>query len=428
MFSLGIVVVSYCLIFFPIIQALIFFRKLQYSLYDHYDDLAVLSESGAFPWNRGKDKIYQVLAQHWKRFKLRHINELREVEIQEVEKMLDCKKQYFLYKCPLCGTPKIVYSSCNSRVCTSCGKKYVDNWSKGLTKRLYKKIHRHIVLTIPDKLWPYLQKNQDLLKHLMDCSGEMFGYVLKETKHKDIKPAYLAVLHTFGKDMKYNTHLHLIFAEGGFDNRNKWVDINYIDYGLIRSSWQKSVLTMIKDKLSAFYPEIPSLVDQLYKMYPNGFYIYAKDRIKAKQITARYIGRYIRHPAIASSRIVSFDDRSVTFYYVDYDTKKKVYKTMPIDDFIMALIGHIPNRQFKVIRYYGAYSRKSSGVFRKIMHIVSIVQVKLSKYGVTRQRYAPICDKCKVKMTFVWYSGKDPPPEYKNGERLSDWIAALVIQ
>ena len=118
MISLGIVMVSYGLIFFPIVQLLIFFRKIQYSLYDHYDDLAVLLESGAFPRNRSKDKIYQLLVQHWKGFKLRHIDELREVEIQEVEKMLDCKKQYFLYKCPICCTPKIVYSSCNSRICT----------------------------------------------------------------------------------------------------------------------------------------------------------------------------------------------------------------------------------------------------------------------------------------------------------------------
>jgi Putative transposase. len=53
------------------------------------------------------------------------------------------------------------------------------------------------------------------------------------------------------------------------------------------------------------------LIDSLFKEYPPGFYVYAKDKVKGKKNIAKYIGkyigRYIRHPAIANSRIESYD-------------------------------------------------------------------------------------------------------------------------
>jgi hypothetical protein len=410
----------------PLISLLGLFRNLKYTLDDYYDDINRLIDLKKYPPSRKKDKLYQILSENWPRYKVCHLSNLREVEIREVEKMIACKNQFFLFKCTICNTLKILYSSCNSRVCTCCGKKHVDKWSKQLCKHLYKKPHRHIVMTIPDRLWPYIKENRDLLKHFMDCSRETFDYVLKETKHEHITPAYISVLHTYGRAINYNPHIHLIFAEGGFTKLNKWVDIKYLDYKLIRKSWQDSVLQMIKEKLTPYYPEIPVLVDLMYKIYPEGFYIRAKDTIKSKHITVKYIGRYIRHPAIASSRIMFFDDKKVTFYYIDHKTEQKIYKTMSIDEFITAILGHIPDDQFKVIRYYGAYSRKTSRFFRKIMMAVeSIKQLTLAKFGVVADKYAPLCDKCKIKMTCVWYSGKGPPKENELGEKLTDWIDAL---
>jgi hypothetical protein len=410
-------VILYLFIILPTLSSL---SLIKYTFDDYVDDFPRLSLS-----NRKNDKIFQILEKYWDNYKLRHSHKLRSVEIKEVRKMLNCKDRFFLFKCFACDTLRAIQSSCNSRVCTSCGKKHTDKWSKRLVKTLYKKPHRHVVLTIPDKLWPYIKENQDILKLFMDCSRETFSYVLKETKHTEITPAYVSVLHTFGKDMKYNPHCHLIFAAGGFTKDKKWIDINYIDYKLLRTSWQKSVLGMLKRKLTPFYPEMPALVDSLYKKYPSGFYVRAKDTIKARDITIKYIGRYIRHPAIASSRIISYDEKNVKFFYIDSDTKEKIYRTMTTDEFITALIGHIPNIQFKVIRYYGAYSRASSKIYRKIMGIESIVQSTLAKFDFSVKRYAPKCDECGCSMSFVWYSGKGPPEKEVYGEKLGHWIEAF---
>ncbi|NAS89303.1 hypothetical protein C4E24_06145 [ANME-1 cluster archaeon AG-394-G21] len=50
--------------------------------------------------------------------------------------------------------------------------------------------------------------------------------------------------------------------------------------------------------------------------------------------------------------------KTVTFWYVDREGKKH-FVTMAVREFIKALIPHIPDRNFKMIRHYGAYSRRS---------------------------------------------------------------------
>lgn len=142
----------------------------------------------------------------------------------------------------------------------------------------------------------------------------------------------------------------------------------------------------------------------------------------------RYIGRYIRHSAIAESRIESYDGERVTFFYFD-DDENKHQVTMDVEEFITAVIGHIPDPQFKTIRHYGIYARGKRRFFRKLLGVVSMVQRRLTGQ---RWSWAPECPKCGVKMEFVCSSGMldrldRPPPEFELvkgpmfGERIIDW-------
>jgi Putative transposase. len=62
------------------------------------------------------------------------------------------------------------------------------------------------------------------------------------------------------------------------------------------------------------------------------------------------MGRYIRHPVIANSRIESYDGHYVTFWYNDHVTGEKQYRKMEVMDFISAVVGHIPDRNFKTYK------------------------------------------------------------------------------
>ena len=62
-----------------------------------------------------------------------------------------------------------------------------------------------------------------------------------------------------------------------------------------------------------------------------------------KKGLVKYIGRYIRHPAIANSRITAYNKEAVRFYYEDHQGIKH-YKIMLAHDFISAVIQHIPKK------------------------------------------------------------------------------------
>ncbi|PRQ64420.1 transposase zinc-binding domain-containing protein, partial [Vibrio mediterranei] len=58
---------------------------------------------------------------------------LREIEIEEVTKMLACGQPVMgekRYKCEneACFHEKTICLSCSSRACARCGKKSTDNW------------------------------------------------------------------------------------------------------------------------------------------------------------------------------------------------------------------------------------------------------------------------------------------------------------
>lgn len=49
---------------------------------------------------------------------------------------------------------------------------------------------------------------------------------------------------------------------------------------------------------------------------------------------AKYIGRYLARPAIAEYRILGYDRESVTYWYEDHQTGKRIEKREPIYRFL----------------------------------------------------------------------------------------------
>jgi len=176
------------------------------------------------------------------------------------------------------------------------------------------------------------------------------------------------------------------------------------------------------DEVQEGYPPPPTvenkvLIDYLFKAYPDGFYVRAKDRIHNKKHMIAYIGRYIRHPAVAESRIEKYDGKNVTFWYVDNEDIRH-YVTMTVEEFISAVIGHIPDRQFKTVRYYGVYYRVKRRHFKRLLCLVSITQENLVKWC---ENWAPTCDRCGCKMELVGYFSKGPPDRVIFGEKIEHW-------
>lgn len=89
-----------------------------------------------------------------------------------------------------------------------------------------------------------------------------------------------------------------------------------------------------------------------YRNHKNGFYVYARKNQCNPRNVVKYIGRYLGRPVIATSRIDKYDGDFVTFHYNRHEDDKLIHETIPVMDFIKRIIRHIPEKHFKMIRYY----------------------------------------------------------------------------
>jgi len=381
-----------------------------------------------------KLSVYGILKHdhNWDVLLVNESDKIKSVIKEEVQKLFGCKdgsSGFVEYYCKECDEYRTIHFGCNSRLCTSCGKKHTDHWAEELPKAMFDVPQRHIVLSISDKLWPVFLDRWDRMKVLMDAAIEVLKDVFSNWTRQRIEPGAVVVLHPFGRDMGFKPHIHIIVTEGGFDKKGNFVHMSFIPYKAMRKSWQYHLLTDLKAILPKTM-EWSEFIDRLFKDHSDGFYAYLppESRIRSLKELGKYLARYVRHPAIANFRLFGYDGKNVTFWYVDHDGKKH-YKTMEVFEFIRALIQHVPDRQFKLIRHYGAYWRRMKARFRKYLHQSSIRQSKIEEFKPLGWKICPVCNS---RMYFVAYRKKGPPErnwwegrELKFGERLVDWPIVL---
>jgi hypothetical protein len=365
----------------------------------------------------------------WEDYNVRYKDSIRSVEIENVERLKKCKTPqngYKTYQCPKCGRKKYVPFTCKCRLCTSCGTKAANEWADEIHRKLLKVPHRHVIFTVPDKLRELL-KNPKYQKIFLMASKitmeEIVASSNKKSKKKiKLKIGMIQVLQTYGADMKWNPHVHCMVTEGGFDRKGNWIHTYYMPYKFWRRKWQYKLLTMLKKEMPKCR-ETNVFIDQLFKNYPEGFVINGERRFEKGEgwNMARYIGRYVKHPPIAESRIIAFDGKQVTFWYKDSETKQKKTVTMERFEFIRLLLSHIPEKNFKIVRYVGIYSRRGYRHRQTEFHEGETVLIKKSWREEIKKtfNYDPLlCPSCNIEMELIAicfegsesYPTEEPPP------------------
>ena len=290
--------------------------------------------------------------------KIKYTLHPRSSEMENIEKMINCGDPSFggaMYGCPHCGKLKFVPFRCHSRFCPTCGNKYSMDRSTSMSFKLVNVKHRHCVFTIDENLRDFFLQDRSLLPCLFHSVASVISRMFfKMNKSKNFTPGYIMVLHTFGRDLKWNPHIHCLISEGGYSDLGQWRHISHFNYTFLRNSFRTALLNEMQHKLGNSFKKVKA---KCYEDHPNGFYVYAKPNSCDSKTVLNYIGRYLGRPVIATSRIDSYDGDSVTFHYNRHEDNKYIVETVPAITFIERLIQHIPEKHFKMIRYGGLYAR-----------------------------------------------------------------------
>lgn len=351
--------------------------------------------------------IKRIFRDHFEQFVSKYKKIIRPVVIKEVEKMLDCGKienGYLEYKCVKCGERKKVAFRCRSRFCNSCGRMYTEARADSMASKLAKTGHRHMVFTIPEELRDYFRKNRKMLEILPKCAAEVLkSWFYEQNKGEAYTPGIVAVIHTFGRDLKWNPHVHILVTKGASGKTKEWKPIKYVPYNMLRLRWQKILLDEVEKVVGK--RNFRALKNRLYKEKNNGFYVYGKGEVENGRQAIRYVGRYTGRPVMAESRIIKYDGKQVTFWYERHEDGKRVEETIDAEEFIKRLIIHIPEKQFKMIRYYGIYTtqnKKGKNLIKMINEKIIELKNKMRNWRMQIMKSFgedPLeCEKCGGKM------------------------------
>ena len=333
----------------------------------------------------------------------------RKTEMENIDKMIHCGDPSFggaMYGCPHCGKLKFVPFRCHSRFCPTCGNKYTMDRTTSMSFKLVNVTHRHCVFTIDENLREFFLKDRSLLDCLFHSVNSVITRMFfKMNKSKNFTPGFIMVLHTFGRDLKWNPHIHCLISEGGYSDDGFWRNVKHFDYTFLRNAFRTALLNEMESKIGSSFKKVKA---KCYREHQQGFYVYAKPNLCDPRIVVKYIGRYLGRPVIATSRIDKYDGEMVTFHYNRHEDEQYIEETIPAMEFIQRLIRHIPQKHFKMIRYGGIYARHreiDSKLYRAISkskhHIYrSFNQWRtaiLSSFG-----YDPlVCPDCQHRMEFL---------------------------
>lgn len=372
-----------------------------YYLNNNYND-NMFNTDGTLNRNYNSSKktgtIAQIFEDHWDNIPYEEkqlILKYRPNADIEVQKIIDCNNKNLgcsVYECPNCHDFVFIGHTCKSRICSSCGYKYKLQRVENVMNTAYNCKHRQIVFTMPKELWPYFFfPFEDMINILFEAVNLTIHSILNETykqtktkqkKKKKYKvkteytPGFFAFLHTFGRDLKWNPHIHVLIAEIKLGGDMVYKDWNYFDYNALSKRFQKILLDLISKKLGKSFD---SLKTKLYKKYNKGFYVYAEPKKFPNFKTGvEYVTRYCGRCAISENRILNYDGTNVTFCYNDHKDNEYHEITVTAIEFIKILLRHLIPYNFKIIRYYGFYRKKHQN-HDKMVKMIDEAKINIRK-------------------------------------------------
>ena len=339
---------------------------------------------------QGDVYIKDIFINYWPEFKTLYEDKLtRPGLIESIDNFVGCHNfdnGFLYYECPECNDFYMIGFSCHSRMCPSCGKKYRDQRTIKVSEKCLKVPHRQFVFTIPFQLRVYfLLYRKPLLNALFKSVDDAFNALLRHHapvsyKKEKRRFGHIDFLHTFGRDMKWHPHIHVLIAERYLDNKGQLKKYDYFHFNFLRIAFRNALFNNIYSFFKKHRPKEDQrkmflLLKELKDIYPLGYYVYGKKFSNEKTTTkdivelTNYVARFASHPPISERRIVNCDtiNNTITWFFDPHedddigDEDMKIgrqYITEHVFSFMSRLIRHIPDKGFQQIRYYGFYSNK----------------------------------------------------------------------
>ena len=270
-----------------------------------------------------------------------------------MDAIIECRTEeagIALYECEQCGHPHFVYRSCGNRHCPTCQHRKTRDWLQSQINRQLPGHHFMLTFTVPESLRRFIRAHQRLAyAALFKASAEAIKKLAADDKHigGDL-PGFFGVLHTWGRTLEYHPHIHYIAAGGALSSKDRAWHPSRVDFYLPVRALSKIFRAKFRDAMKAAGIEGEIPVD----VWETEWNVNCQ-AVGESAASLKYLAPYVFKVAIANSRILKVENRTVTFRY--QKPKSSRWRTMALDvlEFIRRFLQHVLPTGFMKVRYFG---------------------------------------------------------------------------
>ena len=280
-------------------------------------------------------------------------------------------------RCDGCGVEQVSYNSCRNRHCPKCQSRAAKRWLEARQADLLPVEYYHVVFTLPAPIADIAYQNKSALYGLLfDIAAETLLRIAADPKHLGAHIGATLVLHTWGSALTHHPHVHGIVPGGGLaPDGKRWIACRpgfFLSVRVLSRLFRRRFLEELQRLYDRgqlkFFGEHRALADvQAFAAWMAPlrrceWVVYAKRPFAGPQAVLAYLSRYTHRVAIANSRLLAMDERSVTFRWKDYRAKGKTrHKAMTLSpqEFMRRFLLHVLPGGFHRIRHYGLLANGS---------------------------------------------------------------------
>ncbi|AGW95537.1 IS91 family transposase [Ralstonia pickettii] len=274
-------------------------------------------------------------------------------------------------RCSGCAKLEVAYNSCRNRHCPKCQANAARRWLDARSDDLLPIEYYHVVFTLPANIGAIAWYNKAVIYGLLfDVAADTLRTIAADPKHLGAQIGATLVLHTWGSALTHHPHVHGIVPGGGLSpDGERWVACRpgfFLPVRVLSRLFRRRFLEALQTAHAMgqlqFFGEFSSLTDPdafaqwLAPLRVTEWVVYAKRPFAGPEAVLAYLSRYTHRVAISNTRLVSLDERGVTFRWKDYRAKGRTrYKTMTLDvgEFMRRFLLHVLPGGFHRIRHYG---------------------------------------------------------------------------
>lgn len=290
-----------------------------------------------------------------------------------IKEIKDCKTEKMgahKYVCDECGYEEIAYNSCRNRHCPNCQITKKLKWIEERKEEVLNVKYYHVVFTIPKEIYNIAYQNQEkMYKILFKASSETLQELAKDKKYLGGEVGFFSILHTWGQNLMYHPHVHIVVTGGGLTETNKWKEKEedfFIPVRVMSKVFRGKFLYYMKKEKLEYYNKMKEFENAgiynelIQSLYEKEWVVYCKEPFKNAGSVIEYLGRYTHRVAISNERIIGIEGEEVRFKWRDYKDKNKMKEMkISIEEFIRRFIMHILPQNFMKIRYFGILGNRN---------------------------------------------------------------------